>query len=229
VKPVAARGDYAAIEGALERVASLQMQGITAEGGDDPKKYGLDTPSATITISAGSARATLTLGRTESGVVYAKDSARPMIFTVAPTLTTDLFKDVSEYRRKDLFDARAFTAEQLSLARGTETITLEKSKAADGKDAWKNAAGKAVDAMKVDELLTKLTGLRADAFEAQAPAALKTPALTATIRFDGGKTETVSFGRAAAFIAAARSDESGGATLDTTGFDEVMKAIDAVK
>ncbi len=165
VKPVDARGDFGAIEGAIERVASLQMQGITAESGDDPKKYGLDKPSATINIGLGSSKATLTLGRTENAVVYAKDASRPMIFTVAPTLTTDLFKEVTEYRRKDLFDSRSFTMDKVSFTRGSETIALERSKGKDGKELWKNSAGKEIDATKVDDLLAKVGSLRADTFQ----------------------------------------------------------------
>ena len=229
VKPVAARADLGAVEGALERVSSVQMQGITADNGDDPKKYGLDKPSATINVGLGSSKATLTLGKTENGVVYAKDAARPMIFTVAPTLTTDLFKDASDYRRKDLFDSRSFTMDKVTLVRGGETVTLEKSKAKDGKEVWKNGAGKDVDAAKADDLLSKLGSLRADKFQPTADPSLKTPALTVTAQFDSNKMETVNFARSGGMVVASRTDEAGSATLDTMMFDDLMKAIDAVK
>jgi len=168
VKPVAARADFGAVEGALERIGSVQMQAITAESGDDPKKYGLDKPSATISVGLGSSKATLTLGRTDNAVVYAKDAARPMIFTVAPTLTSDLFKGAAEYRRKDLFDSRSFTTDKVTFTRGSEIVTLEKSKEKDGKEVWKNGAGKDVDAAKVDDLLSKLSTVRASTFQATA-------------------------------------------------------------
>ena len=229
VRPIDARADFGAVESALERVASLQMQGITAESADDPRKYGFDKPSATVTVGLGSSKATLTLGKTEDAVVYAKDSARPMVFTVAPTLTTDLFKEVGEYRRKDLFDSRSFTMERVTLTRGSETVTLEKSKSADGKETWKSGAGKDVDAAKADDLLAKLGSLRADTFQAQADAALKTPALVVNVRFDGGKMETVTFARSGSAVVASRADEPGSATTDGMAFDELVKAIDAVK
>lgn len=228
VQPITARADFGAVEGALERIASVQMQGITAETGDDPKKYGLDKPSATISLGLGSSTATLTLGKTEDAMVYAKDSSRPLIFTVAPTLTTDLFKDAGEYRRKDLFDSRSFTIDKVTFVRGNETTTLEKSKAKDGKDTWKNGAGKDVDAAKAEDLLTKLGTLRADKFEASKDAALTSPALVVTVRFDN-KMETVAFAKAGTMAVASRADEPGSATLDTMAFDDVMKAIDGVK
>jgi hypothetical protein len=231
VKPIDARGDFGAIESAIERVATLQMQGITAENGDDPKKYGLDKPSATVNLGLGSSKATLTLGRTDNSVVYAKDAARPMIFTVAPTLSTDLFKDVSDYRRKDLFDSRSFSMERVSFTRGSETIVLEKSKSGDGKEIWKNSAGKEVDPAKVDDLLAKVGSLRADTFQAQADPALKSPTLSVNVRFDGGKMETVTLARSASAsaVAASRADEPGSATVDAMAFEEVTKALDAVK
>ena len=77
----------------------------------------------------GSSRATLTLGKTENAVVYAKDASRPMVFTVAPTLKTDVIKTSSDFRRKDLFDSRSFTATHVEFHRGSETIVLDKTKA----------------------------------------------------------------------------------------------------
>ena len=229
VKPIDARADFGTVESAVERLASLQMQGITAEGGDDPKKYGLDKPSATINIGLGSSKATLALGRTDNGVVYAKDASRPMIFTLAPTVTTDLFKEAGEYRRKDLFDSRSFTMDHVTFTRGTETVALDKSKGKDGKDVWKNAAGKEVDATKVDDLLARLGSLRAEMFKPQADAALKSPALIVNTRFDNGKTETVTLARSEKMVVASRGDEPGSATVDAMAFDEVIKALDAVK
>jgi hypothetical protein len=101
VKPFAARADYAAVEGAIERLSSAQMQGLAAEQNGPPKQYGFDAPAATMTIKTGSSSATLTLGKTENAVVFAKDASRPLVFTVAPTLRADVVKDVADFRRKD--------------------------------------------------------------------------------------------------------------------------------
>jgi hypothetical protein len=206
------------------------MVGITEENATDLAKYGLDKPSATINVAMGSSRATLLLGKTENAVVYAKDASRPMVFTVAPTLKTDVIKPVSEFRRKDLFDARAFTTTHIEFKRGNETIVLDKSKGKDDKDVWKNGAGKEVDSQKAEDLVNRVTGLRASSFENQAHASLKMPALTVTIRSNDNKTETVTFGRTATDVYAARSDEPGSAKIDgTAALDEAMKLLDGVK
>ena len=49
-----------------------------------------------MTMRTGSSSATLTLGKTENAVVFAKDASRPIVFTVAPTLRTDVVKDVAD-------------------------------------------------------------------------------------------------------------------------------------
>lgn len=229
VKPVAARADFAAVEGALERLGSAQMVGITEAEAANLAKYGLDKPSATITVGMGSSRATLTLGKTDNAVVFAKDASRAMVFTVAPTLKTDVIKPVSDLRRKDLFDSRSFTATHAEFQRGSETIVLDKSKGKDEMDVWKNGAGKDVETTKADDLLSKITGLRAASFEDTPHASLKMPALVVTIRFTDNKTETVTFGRSGADVFARRGDEPGSAKVEGTGLDDALKALDAVK
>jgi len=232
VKPIAARADFGAVEGAIERLATANMQGITADSASDLKQYGLDQPTATMTVKSGSSSATLTLGKTDNAVVFARDASRPLIFTVAPTLRDDVIKPVGEFRRKDVFDFRSFTATRVEFTRGTATQTFEKSKSKDkdGKDVdvWKDAKGATVDAMKIEDLLTKVSGLRASSFEATAPAALKTPAVSVKAQFDS-KTETVAIGRSGADAFAARQDEPGAAKLDTAALDEALKALDALK
>ena len=229
LKPIAARGDFGTIEGIVERLSSAQMQSLVAAEDSDLRKYGLDKPTATLVVGTGSSRATLLLGSTENAVVYAKDASRPQIFTVAPTLKTDAFKELPELRRKDLFDARAFTANRIELRRGNETLTFEKTKGKDDMEVWRNAAGTDVDEMKVQDLLGTITGLRAETFEAAAHPSLKMPALTVTVRFDEGKTETVTFGRSGTDVFASRAGEPGSAKLDGAAFDAAMKAIDAAK
>jgi hypothetical protein len=228
VAPIMARADFAAIEGALERLSSAQMQAIVPVSDADLKKRKLDPPVATFTAAAGSSRATLLFGATENAVIYAKDAARPMVFTVAPTLYTDVIRDLGEFRRKDLFDSRSFTATRVEFTRGTETVVLGKTKNEDGSETWKNG-DKQIDASKVEEFLAKVTGLRAESFETASSAALKNPALVVAIQFDDKKMEQVTFARSGSDVVASRSDEVGTAKVLTASFDEVFKGIDEMK
>ena len=152
-----------------------------------------------------------------------------MIFTLAPTITMDVFKSLSDVRRGELFDARAFTATHIELRRGNEVVALDKSKGKDDKEIWKKADGKEVDATKADDLLNRVLGLRASSFDTAAPASLKTPQLAVTVRYDENKTETVTFARDGADVVAARSDEPGAARVMASTFDDAIKALDAVK
>jgi uncharacterized protein DUF4340 len=229
VKPVTARADYAAAEGVLTRLSSTNMLKVISESGDDLRMYGLDRPSVTASVTAGSSRATLLLGRmSDDGGYYAKDASRPAVFTVEQALATDLGKDISEFRRKDVFDARSFNANRIEVRRGSDTIAFEKREA-DGKTTWTSAAGQNVDTAKVEDVLTKLSNLRANSFEAAAPPSLKTPVAAVTVRFDESKMESVTFGRSGNDVFAARSDEPGAAKVDTSSFDEAIKAVDALK
>jgi len=226
--PVSARADFAAVEGALERLSSTQMQGIVDPEGKDLAKYGLTKPTGAITVRTGSSSATLTLGSTENALLHAKDSSRPMVFTVAPVLKDDVIKKVADFRRKDLFDGRAFTTTRAELKRGAETLVLDKSKGKDNADVWKSG-GKDVDSAKAEDVLTKVTALRAGSFEDQAHPSLKNPALVVTVTFGENKQETVTFARSGTDVFASRPDEPGSVKVEGTGLDDVMKAIDALK
>ena len=143
-------------------------------------------------------------------------------------LATDLGKEMAEFRRKDVFDARSFSANRLELRRGNDTMTFEKREV-DGKTTWRNAAGQNVDIAKVEDVLTKLSNLRADSFQPTAPPSLKMPVAAVTVRFDESKTESVAFGRSGNEVFAARNDEPGAAKVDANVFDEALKAVDGLK
>jgi hypothetical protein len=115
----------------------------------------------------------------------------------------------------------------VEVRRGAETLTFEKT-TTDGKDAWRNTAGTNVDTTMVEDLLTKLSNLRAQSFDASKHPSLNAPVLTAIVQFDD-KTETVTFGRSGADVFGSRSDEPGTARLEAATFDEAVKAIDALK
>jgi uncharacterized protein DUF4340 len=232
-KPYKARADFAGAEAILTSLSSLQMQKIVSNVvSNDAKalaKYGLDKPDATVTVMAGSTRASIALGKTEGDSVYARDLSRPIVFTIPATASGDLEKNAEGLRRKDLFDGRSFNTTRVELRRGGETLTFEKSKGKDGKDVWKNAAGKDVDTAKVEDMLTKLSNIRAQLFQERTDPVLKMPTLVATLKLDNNMTETVTFARNGNAVLANRSDEPGSATVEVMAFNDAMSAIDAVK
>jgi hypothetical protein len=228
-KPYKARADFASAEAVLTSLSSLQMQKIVENDAKDLAKYGLDKPDATITVNSGSTRASLALGKKDGESVYARDLSRPIVFTIPAMTANDLDKDTTALRRKDMFDGRSFNATRVELKRGGETLSFDKSKGKDGKDVWKNAAGKEIDAMKVEDMLTKLSNIRAQLFQDRIDPALKMPTLVATLKLDNNMMETVTFARSGNAVLASREGEPGSATVEVMPFNDAMTAIDAVK
>ena len=229
VKPYRARADFGTAEAAISSLSSTQMQKIVSPTAVDLQAYGLDRPAVTTTVISGSARATLALGKVEGDSTYARDVSRPMVFTIPQATAVDLQKDAGMFRRKDMFDGRSFNASRVELHRGAETLTFARSKDKDGKDVWRNAAGTVVDTAKVEDMLTKLSNIRAQLFQERVDPALKMPTLVATVRMDNGKTETVTFARQGDAVIANRADEGGSATVEAVALNDAMMAIDALK
>ncbi len=229
VKPYRARADFGTAEAAVSSLSSTQMQKIVSPAAVDLQAYGLDRPAVTTTVLSGSARATLAIGKVEGDSAYARDLSRPMVFTIPQATAVDLQKDADMFRRKDMFDGRSFNASRVELHRGAEALTFARSKEKDGKDVWKNAAGTVVDTAKVEDMLTKLSNIRAQLFQERVDPALKMPTLVATVTMDNGKTETVTFARQGDAVIANRADEGGSATVEAVALNDAMTAIDALK
>jgi hypothetical protein len=239
VKPVQGRADYSTVEGVIGRLQTAQMKSVVSAEGGDLKQYGLDHPEVSATVAAGSARATLALGnKTSDGNVYARDLSRPAVFTVESSLADELKKPASEYRRKDVFEFRAFNANRIEIARGGQIIVFEKVKGQgkDAQDKWRRvpAGGGAptdISLTAMEGALTKLANLRAQSFaDAKTNTGLNTPVATISVTFDDAKKqEKVTVGKSGEDTYVARPDEPGAAKIDTKEFDEAIKALDEVK
>jgi hypothetical protein len=109
---------------------------------------------------------------------------------------------------------------------------LERVKTAGQPDKWRRLSPTASepDAMIVDDLLSRLEGLRAVTFvESSARTGLDKPALTVYAKFDDGKREErVSFARSGDEVYASVPGEPGAVTVAPMAFDEMIKALDAV-
>jgi hypothetical protein len=230
--PVEARGDVGAIEGVLSRLQSAQMRAVVEENATNFQQYGLEPPEMTVTVSAGSARAGVAFGsKNAEGLVHARDVSKSQVVTVPADVLTDFEKTAADFRRKDVFEFRAFNLDTLEITRSDKTTTFErlKGKGKDGADAWRNVtANKELDAAKFESLLTKLSGLRAQSFAEPADkTGLDAPAVTVKATFDDKKkTETVRIGRVGTDAFASRPDEPGAMKLDGPALDEMLKELD---
>lgn len=237
--PVASRSDYTAVEGLLSQLSSSNMSTLVESDGKDLAQYGLDKPAMSITIGAGSAKTVLEVSKAANSQTYARDAARPLVFTIDTTLQDELNKGFDAFRKKELFELRAFYVTKLRAVLdtpgGPKTYELEKVKSekpADG-ESWKvtrvGGASHTADAAAMDDLLAKLVALKADTFvEAKTKTGLDKPALIVSASYDEGKFERVRFGQVGEEAFSAREGEAVVARIDKASMAAAMKAFDLV-
>lgn len=232
--PLDVRADFGAVEGLVGRINTLQMKGITAQDGGDPKAFGLDVPQFTLTLNAGSARSTLLIGKASGdGSLYAKDAARPMVFTVDATLADDLRKAAGDYRPKDLFEFRSFTGTRFEVTRDGATVVFEKQKGTGDQAAiekWVQAEPKKeVEESKVLDAISAVTNLRAASFADVVPAGASEVARFKATSDEGKKQDLVTVLKAGEDYFATRAGDPGAARLTASEFADALKALDALK
>jgi len=237
--PVASRSDYTTVEGLLSQLSSANMSTLATSDGKDLAKYGFDQPAMSVTLGAGSAKAVLEVGKTEGGQTYARDAARPLVFTVDTTLQDELNKGFDAFRKKELFELRAFYVTRLRAVLdapgGPKTYELEKvtgEKPTDG-ESWKvtrvGGASHTADAAAMDDLLAKLVALKADTFvDTKTKTGLDKPALVVSASYDEGKFERVRFGQVGEEAFGSREGEAVVARIDKASMAAAMKAFDLV-
>jgi hypothetical protein len=228
VQPIAARADSAEVGSLLTRLSSGQMQAIVAEQPATLDVYGLQPPRTTVTAGGGGRQLAQILVGSASGdaAVHLKDAARPIVFTVEKALADDLQRTVDTYRAKDVFAYRPFNLSRLVIARGDTTRTFEKRKSGDAKEAtetWvqSSPADPNVKATTIDDIVSRLSTLRAEAWIAAVPAGA-TPVMDVTATFDGSTQERVSIVQAADRMLAVREGEPGAARLTAPAVTDII-------
>jgi hypothetical protein len=231
-RPLAARADSSMVIGLISRVESSQMKSIvtTEATPADLKKYGLDKPSVSVTLNLGSAKAILLLGaKSGDDAVYARDASKPTVVTVEKAMADDLTKKVDDYRRKDVFESRAFNITHVELSGGGKTLAFDRVKGKDetAPDTFrKTGTTTDLDKEKVESLLTGLADIRAMSFTpTRSGTGLDAPALTISVKFDDGKKEEkVLFGKSGQ-DAYAGTNDPGAAKIDATKLDDALKTF----
>lgn len=234
-KPLVARADASAADGLVTAVESLQMKSVVGPSAtpEQMKQYGLDKPSAIVNLHLGTDRTSVVVGGPAGDdLVYAKDAARPDIYTIQKAAADDLRKVADDYRRKDLFDMRAFTATHIDITRDGKTYGFDRIKGKDETvaDTWKRVTPSAAepDKDKFQAFVAALADIRAVNYaDAKAKTGLDNPVATIVVKFeDGKKEEKVLLGRNGTDAFASRPDDPGIARIDTTKLDDALKSID---
>ena len=241
VDPVGARADFGVVEGLVGRIGSAEMLAVEQESIDIAQEanlepFGLDNPRMTVTVETGDEDHVLLIGdESPAGTVYGQDAARSIVFTMDAALFDDLARDAGSYRKKDLFDFRPFNATTVTVVRNENTHRFEKGSAAEDDsmngDVWRRVEPDegTVEQPAVDDLLSKLSGLRAESFiESRVGTGLDTPLAAVTVTFSDEQQEFVTIGRAGDTSHAVHGDEPGAAVVDSAAVDEALEALDTV-
>lgn len=233
--PVDARADYSSSEALIGRLESAQMKSVVSENvpAADLGTYGLDKPTARITVNFdGSPASVLEIG-SESGTdaVYARDASKSTVVTVEKSLADDFKKGLDDYRRRDVFDFRAFNASRAELSWAGKSITFERvATEGDKPDVWKRVAPseKELEKEKVETLLTGLADIRATAFRAStAGTGLDAPALSVYMKYDQSRSEErATFGKSGNDAFASRQDDAGAMVIEAEKLSEALKTLE---
>ncbi|MEO5821766.1 MAG: DUF4340 domain-containing protein [Vicinamibacteraceae bacterium] len=261
VAPAEARADFGVIEAVLSRLANGQMKAVAwdpdapatttaatpataAPGAAKPpagatpakhtfKEFGLDPAEHRLTLGAGSTVAELLLGKaTPEGDVYAKDASRSIVFTIEKALADDLTRNPADFRAKDVFALRAFTATRLEIARAGTTTTFERKKGPEKDAVLKWVAvppTPAADEAKIEDLVNKVATLRAESFVDALPAGAAEFARVQTAFEDGKKHDAVVIHQAGPDYYAVRQGEAGAGKLLAPAVTDIVTALDATK
>ena len=237
VSPIEARADLAVTDGLVGRLGNGRMAAIETESADADAlgPWGLDDPRLTVTVGLGSSAATLLLGDTSpAGTVYARDGARELVFTVDESLASELEQGADEYRRKNLFAFRPFNATALEIEHEGErwTFALEATEDEEDGDTWRRTSPDAGDVERadMDDLLAKLSNLRAESFEpGRDGTGLDAPAAQIAVTFDDGNRESVAVGRTGDDVFAVSGDEPGAARVNTRSWEDAIEALDPLR
>lgn len=254
VEPWDVRADYSTVQGLVGRLGNGQMRTVVSEDpaadGADPAaalvEYGLVEPAATATVRVGSATASLRVGAADpDGARYARDAARPLVFTVDASLGDDLERGAETYRDRALFAFRPFNAQRISVARADGRVTFEKSPTEEnGEDEasenrWRRIEPSPADVERgaVDAFLSAVSNLRAESFLAErgdAGLGEETRLAMVTVEYEDSGAEEgappveeqVEIWRVGEGTYAVHGDEPGAAVVDSARVDDALDALD---
>jgi hypothetical protein len=227
------------VNGVIGQLQSAQMTGLKDRPEDlkDLKQYGLDKPVVVATIGTGGSSVKLELGKeADAGAVWARDAARPAVFSINNGVAMELKKKVEDFRRKEVFDFRPYNTTRFEMTRGKDTRAFERVKGTgeNAVDTWKQVVPttKTVDASNLEGALLDFSNLRAESFAATAGAATghNNPAAVIVVKFDDGrKEERVVIGTAGSSVFATRADQPGAMKIEAGKYEAAVAKLDALQ
>jgi hypothetical protein len=155
--------DQDAVSSVLSALAPLDADSVVEEKAADTAKYGLKTPSMTVTLGlSGGKTDTIEFGddAPAGSLVYAQHGSEPKVFALSTSAKSSFDKSVNDLRDKRLltFNTDKLTSVELDSKKGP--VSFAKNNQGDWQIV-KPAAWRA-DSFQVEELIRKLQDARMD-------------------------------------------------------------------
>ena len=225
--PPAVRADRFIVDGLVNRLQNLSIESVAAEDKKNAAKYGLGKPELTARLSGPDVSQTLLAGKKEGERYYAVNSALEPIFTLDASFVSELQKDSSDLRDKNLFSYSAYEVKRLEVDTPAGSRVLERQP----QNKWKQTAPAAKDVPndKLETLLNNLRDLRAESFP-QGPGlescGLKKPTHRFKAQFgDKNETQVVEVARVGDHVYARRSTDPLACEVSKPALEAVEKAL----
>lgn len=226
VLPPAVRADHFAVDGMVNQLRNVSMQNVVAEDKKKAGQYGFGTPALKLKLTGPNGSQTIALGKKDGSNYDAINSALDPIFTLGADFLTQFQKDPAGLRDKDLFSFSTFEAKRVEVDAPKGHRVLDKQK-----DKWRQTSPSAKDepTEKVENLLDRLRGLRADSFPKGTDLAafgLTKPAYKFQIQSgEKNQTETVEAAKSGDHVYARRPTDPVPSELSKTALDDIEKAL----
>jgi hypothetical protein len=125
-RPSGAGADGAAIDSLLSSISSAKTPSVIRETADDLGKYGISSPAITFSTADSKGKTTtLLVGKKDGDAYFARDSGRPMVFTINEDLYKKLSQNFGDLRDKRIvrFDPATVTHMEIQNADGAISCT----------------------------------------------------------------------------------------------------------
>jgi hypothetical protein len=173
-KPKTEPADTATISALVDELAALQAKRVAAYPAKDLKSFGLDNPSATVTVrlkgtNSKPAEHVLKLGGQAGNDRYATVDQSNTVVVLPGTLVQRLTAPPLQFRDRNI--ARAVGIDRISLQRGPRKAVFARAEG-----FWKMIEPMEAEAEQadLDDFISQLADLRAEQLAAEKPADLKT-------------------------------------------------------
>jgi hypothetical protein len=202
--PVLAKAGQSAVDGLLNKVSYAEVKKFVEESPSALGRYGLTAPSVTLTLTGGAnqSQKRLLIGGTEGAFYYAKDEARPPVFTVDSSLVNEMKKGADELRDKKVCEFDQWNVQRCEIrTKGAGVFSCSK----DTTDNWTVESpekGKAKSS-QITGMFSDLSGLEAKTFIGKTASGLSRYGLDRPVKEvmlkdgKGGILASVAFGNVA--------------------------------